>query len=68
MATPVFTNVDSTDWPMQVRGWTVQSAPTPPSVYAGLTTGAFKGSVRGTNDTPANAFGWTVQSTGMYAS
>lgn len=66
--TNVFTNEDSTDWPKQVPGWTVQSAPTPSSTYAGLTGFVFKDSVLGSVNTPSNEPGWTVQKTGMYAS
>lgn len=70
--TNVFVNEDGTDWPKQVPGWTVQSAvAAPTSVYTEPVGQDVFPNADGTGligHTPAITFGWTVQSTGVYAS
>jgi hypothetical protein len=64
VTTPVFTNEDSTDWPLQIPGWTVQSAPEPDSTYEGPGVPVY------TDDqtsTPVDTAGFTVQQTDVYA-
>lgn len=67
VSAPVFANVDGTDWPQQVPGWTVQSAPAPAATNPGPGTKVFAHTPEHT-DTPASVAGWTVQSVGEYAS
>lgn len=60
--TPVFSNPDGTDYPEMPVAWSVQGT----AAYPGPATKVFAG--QGTQGTPANTFGWTVQSVGTYAS
>jgi len=60
----VFVNTDSTDYPLQVPGWTVQSAPTPASVYIEPHGQEVFSDAKGNGPlgkTPANAWAWTTQ-------
>ena len=70
MSNPVFANTDGTDYPLQVPGWTVQSTPAPATTYTEPQgQDVFKNDGPGPiGHTPANSYGWTVQSTGVYAS
>jgi hypothetical protein len=64
MTIPVFTNDDGTDYPSEaVTAWSVQTA----NAYPGPGMKVFPGTPEHTC-TPASVWGWTVQSTSMYAS
>lgn len=68
MATNVFVNTDNTNFPEEPVAWSVQADLVTPTnaVNPGPANKVF--TANSVNGTPANTPGWTVQSTGVYAS